>query len=345
MVKAEGPYCEEYGATENHGRRKTVKLNAVATFVAGAMLALPAAAQDREGWPTSLSISTGSQGAAYFVWGSGLASLIGEQLGLSASVEVTGGPGQNVVLVETGETLLGFTTTGPAQEVMNGESELMPGIEAANLQALFPMYQTPLQAAVLSSANIGSFEDLDGRRVNMGPASGTSATYWQRYFDASGMNVNASFAGASDAAGQLADGLIDAFVFAAGLPTGAFTQLAVEQNVTFLSMTEANVQAFLDSVPSMAAFTIPAGTYNGQDTDVATVSMWNFAIANVSVPDSLAYEITKIALENNARMVQIHASAIETLAENWDKNNFMPFHSGAVRYYEEIGISIPQELR
>lgn len=322
-----------------------MKLTAIATLVAGAMLALPATAQDREGWPTSLSISTGSQGGAYFVWGSGLASLIGEKLGLSTSVEVTGGPGQNVALVETGETLLGFVTTGPAQEAMKGESELMPGMEAANLRALFPMYQTPLQAAVLTSSGIATFEDLEGKRVNMGPASGTSATYWQRYFDTTGMTINASFAGASDAAGQLADGLIDAFVFAAGLPTGAFSQLAVEQQVTFLSMSEANAKTFLDAVPSMQVFTIPAGTYNGQDYDVATVSMWNFAVANASVPDSLAYEITKLALEDNARMVQIHASAIETLAENWDKNNFMPFHPGAVRYYEEIGITIPEALR
>jgi hypothetical protein len=95
----------------------------------------------------------------------------------------------------------------------------------------------------------------------------------------------------------------------------------------------------------MLPFTIPAGTYNGQDKNVKTVSMWNLAIANASMPDSLAYEITKLALEDNARMVQIHASAIETLASNWDKNNFMPFHPGAVRYYKEIGITIPAALR
>ena len=63
------------------------------------------------------------------------------------------------------------------------------------------------------------------------------------------------------------------------------------------------------------------------------------------LPDSLAYEITKLVLEDNKRMQQIHKSAVETLAENWDKNNFMPFHPGAVKYYEEIGIEIPETLR
>lgn len=322
-----------------------MKLMLLATLAATALAVTPAVAQDRDGWPDTLRISTGSQGGAYFVWGSGLATLMGEALGQSASVEITGGPVQNVALVEAGETMLGFTTTGPAQEAMQGESELMPGVEFTQLRALFPMYQTPLQAVVLADSGIASIDDLAGRRVNMGPATGTSATYWRRYFAANDLDVSESYAGASDGAGQLADGLIDAFVYAAGLPTGAFSQLAIENDVTFLSLSEENIQSFLDAVPSMQRFTIPAGTYNGQDQDVASVAMWNFAIAHADMPESLAYEITKLVLENNDRMRQIHASAVETLAENWNTNNFMPFHPGAVRYYAEIGIEIPAELQ
>mgnify|MGYP005984819811 CR=1 FL=1 len=327
------------------GGVNTMKMTTYAILAASTIVAFPANAQDRADWPSSLSIATGSQGGTYFVWGSGLGSMIGEQLGMPTSVEITGGPVQNVVLVETGETLLGFTTTGPAQEAMAGENELMPGMEATNLRALFPMYQTPLQAVALSSSGIESIEDLDGKRVNLGPASGTSATYWQRYFDTAGINVKASFAGGSDGAGQLADGLIDAFVYAAGLPTSAFSELAIQNDVAFLPLSEENIATFKEVAPSMQDFTIPAGTYEGQETDVPSVSMWNFAIAHQDLPESLAYEITKLALEDNARMQQLHASAVETLAENWDTNNFMPFHPGAVRYYEEIGIAIPEELR
>jgi hypothetical protein len=324
---------------------KPMKMTTYAILAASTIAAFPANAQDRADWPDSLSISTGSQGGTYFVWGSGLGSMIGERLGLPTSVEITGGPVQNVVLVETGETLVGFSTTGPAQEAMAGENELMPGMKAGNLRALFPMYQTPLQAVVLSSSGIDSIEDLEGKRVNLGPASGTSATYWQRYFDTAGIDVKASFAGGSDGAGQLADGLIDAFVYAAGLPTSAFSELAIQNDVTFLPLSEEDKATFKEAAPSMQDFIIPAGTYEGQDEDIPSVSMWNFAIAHQDLPESLAYEITKLALEDNARMKQLHASAVETLAENWDTNNFMPFHPGAVRYYEEIGITIPEDLR
>ena len=157
--------------------------------------------------------------------------------------------------------------------------------------------------------------------------------------------MKASFAGGSDGAGQLADGLIDAFVYAAGLPTSAFSELAIQNDVTFLPLSEEDKATFKEAAPSMQDFTIPAGTYEGQDEDIPSVSMWNFAIAHQDLPESLAYEITKLALEDNARMKQLHASAVETLAENWDTNNFMPFHPGAVRYYEEIGITIPEDLR
>ena len=61
--------------------------------------------------------------------------------------------------------------------------------------------------------------------------------------------------------------------------------------------------------------------------------------------ESLAYEITKMVMENNEGMMQIHSSAAETLPENADKNTFLPYHPGAVRYFDEKGIEIPAELR
>jgi TRAP-type uncharacterized transport system substrate-binding protein len=63
------------------------------------------------------------------------------------------------------------------------------------------------------------------------------------------------------------------------------------------------------------------------------------------MPESLAYEVTKLVMENNDRMVQIHASARATLIDNVANNGFLPFHAGAVRYYEEKGVSLPPELK
>ena len=67
--------------------------------------------------------------------------------------------------------------------------------------------------------------------------------------------------------------------------------------------------------------------------------------ANCDLPESFVYEATKAVLDNNEKMLTIHKGARTTLAENWDKNTFIPFHPGAAKYYEEKGIKIPANLK
>lgn len=310
-----------------------------------AVMTVPAAAQDRTGWPSELTIGTASQGGTYFIYGNGFASFLSESLGINATGEVTGGPVQNVTLVETGDHLMGLVTMGPAYDAWVGKSELAPGLEHKSIRALFPMYQTPFQVIALKTSGITSVSDLAGKRVGVGPAGGTPGTYWPRFMEALGVSATISNAGASDAASQLKDGLIDAFAFAAGVPISAFSQLAAENDVVMFGFNEAELAKVLEAYPAMAPLTIPSGTYAGHDYDQNTVALWNFAIAHQDMPESLAYEITKLAMENPERMAQIHAAAKETLLANWDKNTFMPFHPGAVRYFEEKGITIPDALK
>jgi uncharacterized protein len=319
--------------------------NFAALAAAAVMSVSMAQAQDRDGWPSDLTVGTASQGGVYFVYGNGLASFISEELGVNSTGEVTGGPVQNVTLLQMQEHDIGLVTMGPMFEAWNGESELAPGLPHTDVRALFPMYETPFQGIALSSQNITSVADLAGKRVSVGPAGGTPGTYWPRFIEALGIEANISFAGAADAASQLQDGLIDAFVFAAGLPIGAFSQLAAEADVRTFTFSDEEHAQILADFPEVSNFTIPAGIYTVQDTDQASVAMWNFAVVHADMPESLAYEITKLVMENNDRMLQIHAAAAATLPENYVNNSFLPFHPGAVRWFEENGFEIAPELR
>jgi TRAP transporter TAXI family solute receptor len=318
---------------------------ALAAFAAAmALSAIPAMAQDREGWPSSLTIGTASQGGTYFIYGTGLAGLITEEVGINTSAEVTGGPVQNATLVEYGDHQIGLVTMGPAYLAWTGESELAPGVKHENLRALFPMYQTPFQVVALSSTGIKSVADLDGKRVSVGPAGGTAATYWPRFFESVGVSPDISYSGANDAVSQVKDGLIDAFAFAAGVPIAAFAQIAAESDVSIFAFSEEERVTILADMPELAAFDIPGGLYQNYPDPQPTVALWNFAVAHADLPDSLAYEITKLVMEQNDRMLQIHVTAAETIAANTDKNTFLPYHPGAKRYYEEAGIALPDGL-
>ena len=318
----------------------------LAALASAALLTgLSATAQDRAGWPNSITVGTASQGGTYFVYGNGLASFLGEELGINASGEVTGGPVQNVTLVQTGDHAIGLVTMGPAYEAWTGVSELAPGLEHSDIRALFPMYQTPFQVITLASSGIESVSDLQGRRVSVGPAGGTPGTYWPRFMETLGVNATVSYAGAADAASQLKDGLIDAFAFAAGVPISAFSQLAAEADVRMFGFNEEELATITEGHPEVSPLTIEAGTYAGHDYDQTTVAMWNYAITHADLPESLAYEITRLVMENNDRMMQIHSAASETLPENALNNGFLPFHPGAVRWFEENGVELPEELK
>ncbi|MEQ9814101.1 MAG: TAXI family TRAP transporter solute-binding subunit [Azospirillaceae bacterium] len=317
--------------------------------VAGAaLLSTPALALDescdRSDWPSSFTVGTASQGGTFFIYGSGWANLAGEVLGLNGGGEVTGGPVQNLALVETGEVEFGMTTMGPARQALDGNSPLAPGLMHENVRAMFPMYQTPFSIITLASSGIESVSDIpDGATVGVGPAGGTSDAYFPEMLAALGATVERQNGGASDLAGQLQDGLIDVFAFAAGVPISAFSQLEAQVDVNIFGFTPEELEILTSAFP-VSPFTIPADLYTSVEEDIQAVSMWNFAITRADVPECLVYNIVDIVMSDNERMLQIHGAARETLPEYFDRNTFMPWHPGAVRWFEEHGYDIPDDL-
>lgn len=323
-----------------------MKLSNLAVVALCSGVAVSAFAEaDRDNWPRSLTIGTGSQGATYYIYGSGWGNLASEATGSSFGAEVTGGPVQNVTLVQMGEHEFGMVTMGPAYEAWQGNSELAPGIEHTDIRAVFPMYQTALQVISLSGSGISSISDLDGKTVGVGPAGGTGDMYYPQLFEKLGLDVRTRNGGAADQASQVQDGLLDAFAFAAGIPVSAFSQLEAQVDVNIFSFSEQEMAQFLDDFPELSPATIPASAYSSLDEDESAISLWNFAITHKGMPESLVYEVTKAVMENHERMIQVHGSARETMPENFVHNTFIPWHPGAVRWFEENGYEIPADLR
>lgn len=317
----------------------------VAAVLLGGTVGGAIADEGKENWPESLSIATGSQGATYYIYGSGWGNLVGEATGSTFGAEVTGGPVQNVTLVQMGESEFGMVTTGPAFQAWNGESDLAPGVEHKDIRAVFPMYQTALQVISLEGSDIDSISDLDGKTVGIGPAGGTGDMYFPQLFEKLDIEVDTRNGGAADQASQVQDGLIDAFAFASGIPVSAFSQLEAQADVNIFSFSEEEMSKFLDDYPELSQGTIPASAYTSLEEDVPAISLWNFAITHKDMSESFVYEVTKAVMESQERMLQVHGSARETIPENAEHNSFIPWHPGAVRWFEENGYEIPEDLR
>lgn len=312
---------------------------AAALLVAG--LASAAAAQN----PRSMTIGTASPGGTYFIYGGVVATLLTEKTGIPVSTQQTQGPNQNILLVESKDIELGMTTMGVALQAWEGKEAWTQGKQMRNFRALFPMYDTPFHFVTTEKTGIKSVADMAGKRVGFGPKAGTPGTYFPLMFNALGIKIEERFGTANDMSSQLGDGLLDVFAFAAGLPIAAFTELEATRPVRFISFSQAELATLKQKMPELSDSLIPKATYKSMDSDQKTLGLYNFAIAHKDLPADVAYNITKSVLENNAQMVKGHSAAKETLLQNWDRNGFLPFHPGTVRYLEEKGIKVPDKLK
>lgn len=296
------------------------------------------------GWPKALTLGTASVGGTYFVYGQAWATIVGERIGVPISTQQTQGPNQNVLLVQNKDIELGMTTMGIALQAWEGSGDWTKGKKFQDIRALFPMYDTPFHFVALKSSGIASVKQLAGKRVGVGPKAGTPGTYFPRMLEALGIKVTVNYGQAADMASQLADGLIDCFPFAAGLPISAYSELEATNEVTFFSFTPEEIRTLEAKMPELSDSVIPAGTYRSLKEDQPTVGLFNFAIIHKDLPEDLAYAIVKAVHENHAEMVKAHAAAKETVPENVKRNGFLPFHPGAARWYKEKGIDIPAKL-
>lgn len=305
-----------------------------------------AEAQEKPGWPKGVTIGAAPLGGTYFVWAGGFAKLMNDKVGVQANVESTGGPNHNTQLVQAKQLDLGMVTAAIVYEAFVGDPDgWTKGKKHPDVRVIFPMYTTYFQMYSLKKTNIKSIMDLNGKSVGVGPVGGTPATTWPKIFEVAGVKpsriVNASSA---DLNSQVKDGMIDANGQAVGLPWVTITEVETTNEVNAYGVPVTVADKFLQKYPSMSKGFIPKGTYKSNPTeDIPTLTVWNFMTVHKDAPDDFVYEVVKKTFENVDILIAAHKSAEEVKIENIQYSP-IPLHPGALKYYKEKGIPIPDKM-
>ena len=313
----------------------------------GTLLALAASTSvlaAEPNWPKSLTLGTASPGGVYYVYGDALAKILTEKLGVAVNPLPTQGAIQNVKLIDSGGAQLGLITMSTGLEGWNGTGEWTKGAHFRNIRALFPMYDNPFQAVVLQRSGITTLAQLDKKRIGVGPRAGNGATYGPGIFKIVGISPEMSYGSYNDMGTALLAGHIDALLTLLGAPVPAIQDVDAKELVTFLSLSPEQMEAIRKEWPEFGPAKIAAGTYRLLDKDYITVGVPNFVIGRADLPDDLVYQLVKAVFENQPRLVKATSAASDTVPQNVVKDTFLPLHPGAVRYYREKGINIPDVL-
>jgi TRAP transporter TAXI family solute receptor len=295
-------------------------------------------------WPKSLTLATASPGGVFYIYGEAVAKILTESLKIDVNPLPTQGSVHNVKLVESGGAQLGLLTMGVGQQGWSSTGDWTAGQRYRKMRALFPMYDQPFHFVALRRSGITTVAQFNNRNVGVGPRAGAPGYYGPAILVAIGVSAKIGYGSFDDAAAGLLGGRYDAIVLFGGVPFPALKQVEAKEPVVFVSLTSEQIEAIRKAMPELTISQIGSGVYSSLDKTYTTLGMYNFVIGRDDLPDDLVYQPVKAVFENQPRLQKAHPVASETLPQNVDKNTFLPFHPGAVRYYREIGIKIPDAL-
>jgi TRAP transporter TAXI family solute receptor len=302
--------------------------------VASASTALAGTAPSDRPW--SLIAATGSPGGTYYEYGQALAKLLSRILNLRVVTQATLGARENIQLIEDGNAQLGFVPMGIALEAWNGSGDWAHGRQYRRMRALFPMYETRFQFVALKSANILSLADMSGKRIGVGPKTGTGATYIPRFLSTLNIDATLSYGTWDDLAVQLERGEVDGLAVVGSVPFPAILGLEEQHQIRYISPTSEEISKLRVTFPELIDTEIRPGTYPSLLARYQTVGFYNFAVADKDLPSDLVYDIVDAVFTHHRELVDTDPRAAASVPENMVQNTFLPYHEGALRYYTKL---------
>jgi len=310
-------------------------------LVAWIMGASTAWAQQKD---VRLSVATGGTGGVYYPLGGGMANVISKYIPYAeATAEVTSASVDNCLLVGGRKADMALIMADVGWDAHTGKGKFKGKLPIATLAVLYP---NTMHIVTLEGKGIETVSDLKGKRVSTGsPGSGTEVK-GLRVLEAYGLNPDKDMTrdrlGASESAGALKDGKIDAYFWDGGVPTASVTDLGATPGIALKLISHGAAVAKMREKygPLYVKGVVPANSYPGQDQPVETALVWNLLICNIDMKENVAYDIVKTLFDKRPELIAVHKMASNLQFENQTDGSPIPFHPGALKFFKEKGIDI-----
>jgi len=311
-------------------------------FFLFSLAATPAVAKTRY-----ISIGTGGTGGVYYPYGGGLAEIFTRYVkGVKAVAEVTGASVENVKLADRGETVIAEAMNDVVYQGYNGIGKFEGNPQ--KILGMFEMYPHHYHVVTLQDKDIKTIYDIKGKRVSVGaPGSGTEFKTNLVLQEALGIPYSSfkvfrlSF---TENANALKDGTIDVGIWDVAAPTSSVMDLSMTRDIYIIPFSKEDIDKICEKFPFYSPFEMPAGIYKGQDKPIINPSVWNTVACTASLDEELVYNLVKQVFAHIDYLKNIHPFAKYTTPENAVRHSVIPLHPGAIKYYREVGLTVPERL-
>ena len=217
-----------------------------------------------------VTIGTGGVTGVYYPTGGAICRLVNKgrkEHGIRCSVESTGGSVYNLNTIRAGELDMGVAQSDWQFHAYHGTSRFEDQGANMELRAIFSVHPEPFTVVARADSGIESFDDLKGKRVNIGnPGSGQRGTMevvmaalgWEKSDFALASELKSA-----EQSQALCDNKIDAIVFTVGHPSGSIKEATTSCDSVLVSVTGAAIEKLVADNDYYRTATIPGEMYRG----------------------------------------------------------------------------------
>jgi len=290
------------------------------------------------------STQSSSSHYAYFV---ALAKIINEKVPeVNVNVVETGASVDNIKRIAKGQLDLGMTTIHLQYQANHG---MGPWQDApVKGQYVLWVYQAaPQNFVVREDSGVKTVYDLQGKQFNPGMRGSASEKTAEAILDALGVVPNFYRGGTSDTVASIKDNRIVGYVKSgAGVKAlDASTQdIATFTPIRLIGFTDQDIAKVQAKYPYLSPVGIPKGIHKDSPA-YKTFAMFIAVVASDKLSEELIYKITKACNENFADQEAAYPSIKgDNLPKLTLETCTVPLHPGAIKYYKEIGLKVPDNL-
>lgn len=337
-------------------KRIALKLTALAVIAAFIMIlpAHPLEAAKKK--PIELVLATATTGGTYYPVGVALSTLWSIKLrkekpsAIKVNAITSAGSGENVNMLKSKEVEMAILQGLFGKMAWNG-TDIYKGKPMKELRSVTMLWPNVEHFVIVKDkVKTGTITDVKGLKFSIGRAGSGTERSGLTLMSGVGLgrnDIKAEYLGYFESAKSMKDKRISGANLCAGPPVAAVTDLFATpgMKVKILEFTDDQINAINEktSYPGYR-YIIPANMYPGQKKEVKTIAQPNFLGIRADVDADIVYKLTKTIYENLEYLYNIHSATKHMKIESAISGLPAPLHPGALKYYREIGVKVPDKL-
>lgn len=293
-----------------------------------------------------ITIGTAGVTGVYYPAGGAICRLVNRSRkdhGIRCTVESTSGSIYNLSALKNEQMEIGIAQSDWVYHAMKGTEAFKDAGTSPKLRALFSLHSEPFTVLVGKDSGIQNFDQIRGRRVNIGNVGSGGRASMEKVMAKKGWRISdlkvASELRPADQGHALCDGKVDAVIYTAGHPNAMVQDVTMECGARIINVSGKDIDELLKDNPFYSVTTIPAGMYPANPDPVETFGAKALVVTTSDLPDETAYQVVKAVFDNLDDFKTLHP-VFATLEEHamLSEGIVIPFHNGALKYFKEKGL-------